>query len=170
MKQKKRRQTKTQKLNPAWRTMALAFSIVVIALAAWMYFQGASQSNVKLAKKAYIAPDSNTPGAQDDAGQVLVQQFEKGHNLFQKGKYEEAGTTLKDFITSVQNNKDAFDPLSRQFYLESAQWTVLLCDFATGKLDDGKMKKILQALANKPGSAFGTKAKELLEALEKRKG
>lgn len=170
MKQKHRRQAKTRQLNPMWRRIAVAASIVVIVFAAWMYFQGSSQSNVQLAKKAYVAPmSSNTMGSQDDAGQALVQQFESGHELFQQGKYEEAAEALKGFITSVQNNKDAFDPLSRQFYLESAQWTVLLCDFATGKMDNEKMKKILDAMAKKTNSDYGKKAKELLEALEKRK-
>ncbi|MAT54955.1 MAG: hypothetical protein CMN32_10790 [Saprospirales bacterium] len=171
MKQKKRRQAKTRQLNPMWRRIAVAASIVVIVFAAWMYFQGANQSNLQLAKNAYVAPmSSNTMGAQDDSGQVLVEQFEKGHSLFQEGKYEEAASALRDFITSVQNNKEAFDPLSRQFYLESAQWTVLLCDFATGKMDDEKMKKILSAMSKKTNSDYGKKAKELLEALEKRKG
>ncbi len=171
MKQQKRRQAKTRQLNPMWQRIAVAASIVVIAFAAWMYFQGSSQSNVQLAKKAYVAPMSaKTMGAQNDDGQVLVQQFEKGHSLFQEGKYEEAASALRDFITSVQNNKDAFDPLSRQFYLESAQWTVLLCDFATGKMDNEKMKKILSAMSKKSNSDYSQKAKELLEKIEKREG
>lgn len=169
MKQKKHQQAKTRNLNPMWQRIAVAASIVVIAFAAWLYFQGSGISNEQLAKNAYVAPlSSNTMGAQDDKGQTLVNQFDTGHKLFQEGKYDEATATLKDFINAVQNNKETFDPLSKQFYLESAQWTVLLCDFATGKMDDVKMKKILALMAKKTNSDFAPKAKEMLESLEKR--
>lgn len=172
MRKTQHRLSKERQLNPVWRRIAVAASIVVIAAVAWLYFGSASQTNLQLAKKAYVAPlSSTTMGTPaQTTGQALVSEFERGHQLFQEGKYEEAANVLKGFISSVQNNKDAFDALSRQFYLESAQWTVLLCDFANGKISDDKMKKILNVIAKQPNSDYSKKAKELLVALEKRKG
>lgn len=154
-------------LRPMMVKLAVAAAVMLMLIAAFWVYQSRQYTNEKLASKVYVPMlSSNTMGASDEKGQALLQSFEQAHELFQQGKYEEASDAFKAFITSVENNRNVLDPLTRQVYLENAQWTALLSDFAAGKIPDDKMMKILSVLSRDTTSAYSGKAKELQEALQ----
>lgn len=167
---KKRKSTQRparRNLRPLFIRLAAAAAVMLLLVAAFWVYQSGQYTNEKLAHRMYVPlPSSNTMGASDEKGQALLQSFEQAHELFRQGKYEEASEAFKAFITSLENNRQALDPLTRQLYLENAQWSALLSDFAAGKIPDDKMLKILPVLARDTSNAYSAKAQELLEALQ----
>lgn len=171
MKQKKKQRAKVKPLRPVLRKIAIAAGVVLLIAAGILWLQSRQFTNEQLAVKAYIAPLSGqTMGVAQGDASVLVEQFETGHQLFQEGKYEEAAATLKSFISGVETNKGAFDGLTLNFYMQSAQWTMLLAEFAEGKISKEKMKTILAVFSKDPNSEYSKKAIQLLKALDAKKG
>jgi hypothetical protein len=100
------------------------------------------------------------------ASNEYLKDFEEGHRLFQSGDYSGAVTLFSSFLDTMTNNPEVFDPLTKKFYVENARWSLLMAQFAEGKIPEENLLKVLDILAQNPSNDYAQKAKKLKEDLE----
>jgi hypothetical protein len=155
----------TATIRPLWQKIAVAASVVLLVWLGGRWLMNRQYSNEHLALAAYSAPlASGTMGA-DSATNELLKDFEEGHRLFQNGDYDGSATLFSSFLDTMTKNPGAFDPLTKKFYVENARWSLLMAQFAEGKIPEEKLLKVLDVLAQNPSGDFAQKAKKLKKDL-----
>lgn len=169
MKKKKipaKKKQRTAAIRPMWQKFAVAASVaLLVGLGGW-WFMSQQYSNEHLAIKAYSPPlASGTMGAGAGTNKLL-KDFEEAHRLFQKKDYNGAATLFSSFLDAMTKNPEAFDPLTKKFYVENARWSLLMAQFAEDRIPQDKLLKVLDVLSQNPSSEYAQKAKKLKKDLE----
>ncbi|TAK42090.1 MAG: hypothetical protein EPO28_07710 [Saprospiraceae bacterium] len=153
-------------MRQLWQKIAVAAAVVLLIGLGGRWLISKRYTNERLALAAYSAPVASGTMGDDATSNELLKEFEEGHHLFQNGDYDGAATLFSSFLDTMTKNPEAFDPLTKKFYVENARWSLLMAQFAEGKIPEDRMLKVLGILAQSPSNDYAQKAKKLTKDLE----
>lgn len=149
-----------------WPRLAVAATIVLLVGIGMAWWGGRQYSDVAIAERNYVAPLSGDTMGDNPKMEEIEAQFEAAHKSFQAGKYADAAGQFDQFLLRLEGSPFLVDELTKDFYIENAQWTGLLAKFAAGEIKEAEMKATLEKIAADPMSEYAEKAKEMLAEMD----
>lgn len=155
------------KVRSLYQRLAWAAGFLVLFGAAAMWMQSQRYTDEALLQDAYVAPKSEATmgGEAKEAGGAAQKQFEEAHQRYQAGDFGAAADRFAETLHLLEQNPDGMDKLSLQFYLENTRWTLLLANFAAGRIPEADFVAGLETFANDPASEYAQKAKDLTDGM-----
>ena len=153
-------------LRSLYRRLAWAAGFALVLGASIFWFLSRPYSDEVLLAQAYTAPRSEaTMGGDTTARPAALQIFDEAHSLFQQEDYAAAAVKFDESLRALEQDPGSMDKLTRKFYLDNARWTLLLSNFAAGRIPEDEFLTGVRAFANDPSSDYAGKAADLLLAL-----